>query len=585
MGSGGTLGALRSVWSNEAVRRAQLALAGSTIGDWSYGVAISVLVYDQAGAAWVGIAQVCRLVPAAIVAPLLSAFVDRYPKQRVLFATDAARATCMTGICLCAAAGCAAVRAACARDGEHAREHAVLAGAGSDAADPRARAGGADRRERRVEHRRIDRVGDRPCARCGGARHLRDDARVRRPDRRLHALGDRSHCASAPSCRGRRSEAEARRADDHACSAGPRRDRPNGDVRVLVGLYGAQLHRGGALNVLTVVAALESCTAGDGGVGALLAASGIGGLLGRLCRHSASAVPHDGVRIAACLLWGVPLALIGLATDMPLALAMLVLVGVGNTLVDVSAITLLQRATPPELLGRVFGVLESVISRRWRLGAAVAPWLFGSSADARRSSSPARSCRSWRSRSGIDCAGSTRRRSNRRRIELLRGDPIFAPLAEAIIEQLAGALEAARSRPATSVFHEGDAAIATLTSIDAAECPHRRGPGAAVALGARRGASGRSPSSATCRAPHRTRERRRRHSYGVRGDEFVSAVTGHATSAEAAHAVIAAASAVCAPHSHLSSGYDREFISRESNPGSNGRFCSEIRQNHPNRAF
>ena len=60
-GRDSSLGALRSVWSNESVRRAQLALAGSTIGNWSYSVAFSVLVYDRAGATWVGLAQVFRL--------------------------------------------------------------------------------------------------------------------------------------------------------------------------------------------------------------------------------------------------------------------------------------------------------------------------------------------------------------------------------------------------------------------------------------------------------------------------------------------------------------------------------------------
>ena len=69
MSSGTLLAALRAVWSNESVRRAQLALAGSTIGNWSYSVAFSVLVYDRAGATWVALAQVFRLVPAALAAP------------------------------------------------------------------------------------------------------------------------------------------------------------------------------------------------------------------------------------------------------------------------------------------------------------------------------------------------------------------------------------------------------------------------------------------------------------------------------------------------------------------------------------
>jgi hypothetical protein len=55
------------------------------------------------------------------------------------------------------------------------------------------------------------------------------------------------------------------------------------------------------------------------------------------------------------VLWA-PRSLDRLANGLPLALAMMVLVGVGNTLVDVSAVTLLQRATR-RAVGRVFGVL------------------------------------------------------------------------------------------------------------------------------------------------------------------------------------------------------------------------------------
>ena len=51
------------------------------------------------------------------------------------------------------------------------------------------------------------------------------------------------------------------------------------------------------------------------------------------------------------------------------------IVGVGNTLVDISAMTLLQRAAPPRSRPRVFGVLESVIVGALALGALAAPAL------------------------------------------------------------------------------------------------------------------------------------------------------------------------------------------------------------------
>ena len=121
-------------------------------------VAISVLVYDRAGATWVGIAQVCRLVPAALAAPFLASLVDRYPKQRVLFATDALRALIMTGLCLGAALGAPLLVLLGLASLNTAREHAVLARAGRDAPDARARARGAHCRERHPDHDRVDRL-------------------------------------------------------------------------------------------------------------------------------------------------------------------------------------------------------------------------------------------------------------------------------------------------------------------------------------------------------------------------------------------------------------------------------------------
>ena len=52
-------------------------------------------------------------------------------------------------------------------------------------------------------------------------------------------------------------------------------------------------------------------------------------------------------------------------------------VGLGNTLIDISGYTLLQRAAPEEVLGRVFGVLESFLLTSIAIGAVLAPVLIG----------------------------------------------------------------------------------------------------------------------------------------------------------------------------------------------------------------
>ena len=52
------------------------------------------------------------------------------------------------------------------------------------------------------------------------------------------------------------------------------------------------------------------------------------------------------------------------------------MLGLGNTLVDVAGLTLLQRTAPPDVIGRVFGVLEMMLVGTIGLGAALAPLLI-----------------------------------------------------------------------------------------------------------------------------------------------------------------------------------------------------------------
>ena len=74
----GPLSALARSFGNKDLRRLQLAWLGSVIGHWSYLVALSVYAYDQGGPGAVGLVWVIRLVPAALLSPVLATFADRY---------------------------------------------------------------------------------------------------------------------------------------------------------------------------------------------------------------------------------------------------------------------------------------------------------------------------------------------------------------------------------------------------------------------------------------------------------------------------------------------------------------------------
>lgn len=150
-------------------------------------------------------------------------------------------------------------------------------------------------------------------------------------------------------------------------------------LAVLTALYAAQTLVAGALNVLIVVAALELLDLGNPGVGYLNAATGIGGLLGAAVMFglvgARRLTPHFALGM---VLWGLPMVLVAVWPHPVVAFALLGLLGVGNTLVDVAGVTLLQRAVPDAVLARVFGVLESLTWGTMAVGSIAASGLIAS---------------------------------------------------------------------------------------------------------------------------------------------------------------------------------------------------------------
>ena len=62
------------------------------IGDWAYSVAVSVWVFQEHGAAALGLFGVARYVTMALIGPLMATAADRFPKRRVMVAADVVRA-------------------------------------------------------------------------------------------------------------------------------------------------------------------------------------------------------------------------------------------------------------------------------------------------------------------------------------------------------------------------------------------------------------------------------------------------------------------------------------------------------------
>ena len=60
-------------------------------------------------------------------------------------------------------------------------------------------------------------------------------------------------------------------------------------------------------------------------------------------------------------LWGLPMVAIGVVTMPAVGYVGFVVIGIGNAVLDVGAITLVARLVPPTMLGRAFAAFEVVL--------------------------------------------------------------------------------------------------------------------------------------------------------------------------------------------------------------------------------
>lgn len=147
---------------------------------------------------------------------------------------------------------------------------------------------------------------------------------------------------------------------------------------LLVSLFMSQVVVRGLLTVLIVSTAIELLGIGDAGVGYLNAGIGAGGLIGAVIALAFVVGRSLSVSFSVSLaLWGAPIAVIGLVANVPLALVMAGIIGAANASIDVAGYTLLARAVPNEVRGRVFGVLQSLVGIGLAVGALAAPVLVG----------------------------------------------------------------------------------------------------------------------------------------------------------------------------------------------------------------
>lgn len=523
--------AFRGVFRNPGLRRLQLAWLGSVAGQYSYSIAIAIFAYRHGGAAAVGVMALARTIPAALLGPFVSATGDRFRQERVMLVSDLLRAGFVGAITLLVFThGPAPVVFVLAAFGPviatafHPAQAALL---------PALAASPEELTAANVSSSTIDSVATFAGPAIGGAilagwgigpallftvaTYLWSAlliARVR-PERRVEHEAEEEHG----------------RAD---LLAGFKTVVAEPSLRVIVGLYSAQTIVAGAMGVLVVVAALRLFALGSGGVGWLYSACGIGGLVGAgvaMALVGRQRLAGDfGIGL---LLWGVPFLFMAVWPNTIVALAMLGLIGIGNTLVDVSALTLLQRNAPEAVRARVFGVVESMFAATIGLGAILAPLLIGvfgirAALAITGLFLPILAALLWRKLSALD-------RGEPAHVALLRGIPLFAPLPQQAVERLALSLQPVELEAGQVLFSAGEpgdryyAIESGELVVELATGAKSEGPGKGVGeIALLRDV----PRTATVRA--RTHARL----LALERDTFIAAVTGNVRAQDAANEIV-----------------------------------------------
>jgi MFS family permease len=351
-------------------RRLLSALAVSTAGDWIYGTALVVFVFEEThSAAWVAAASILRLIPYVLFGTLGGVIADRYDKRRVMVLADVSRAGLM--FLLAAVAASSAPIALAIAIAFLSTSAGTPFGPALAASTPsivkESELSAANAALSTVEHTALV-VG--PA--LGGL------LLILGPSSLAFALNGLTFLASAASVARIQVKPEATEEERSTLveriGEGLRAIASSGHVSILVVFFIAVSLVYGFELVLLLLVSERFLDTGAEGVGFLTAAVGLGGVLAagiasRLVDH-----PRSTSSLTIAILFaGVPLMLLSIVRVPLIAYVLLTIEGAGSIVLDVMTVTMLQRLLRKEVTARVFGVLDSLSVAGILVGTLLAP--------------------------------------------------------------------------------------------------------------------------------------------------------------------------------------------------------------------
>jgi MFS family permease len=533
-GVGASLQAFRKVFTNRNVRNLQLAGVGSTLGIWAYGVALPVYAYHAGGPRAVGLLFFARFVLGALAGPWVGILADRLSRRRVMLTSDLLRCGMLAGMTAVASTGGNAYAiyvlaiASTVVGVAYAPAQAAMLPSLVDSPDELTAAN--------VVGNTISSVGMFAGPALGGVLlALSGPAAV---FALTGALTVWSIAFVLPLPHDQPPEPAERPHFLTELTAGFRTMIHRPALRVVMGLTAAQAFVDGALEVLLVVLAITLLHGGNASLGWLNTAIGIGTILGAfIVAIVATRRRLAGGFAIGLVLSSVPLALCAAVSSLAPALILVGILGAGSIFCQVNGVTLLQRSTENEVMGRVFAVFESLILTGLAVGSLLTPAVIGwigsrGALIAAGAFVPVLLIPLWPSLRRIDDEAVIAEEP----LELLRRIEIFAELPEPVLERLAAGATPVSVAADGVVVSRGEvgnhfyAIAAGKVGVELDDGTTRElGPGDSfgeIAL------LRDVPRTATVRALEPLRL------FALEREEFLLAVTGHAPTLESAENVV-----------------------------------------------
>ena len=368
----------RSLFGNRDYRLLFSGLTISMSGSWAYNVALVVFVFNATHSpAWVAAASMTRFLTALVTSPIGGLIADRVERVRLMVTLDCLALSFQTALAVVAVLNGPVVLAIAL---------AALTAVSASSYDPAARAttpaivgeehlAAANSAQSAVENLSII-VGP---AIAGVLLLFSPPAVVFAIN--AATFGFSALVVSRMRMRSRPSDITEGGATGplKQMAAGIRAFVSSPKVTLLAGFSILASFVYGTDTVLFVVVSKNQLGTGSSGYGYLLAALGVGGIVmaGFMNRIAASR-RLGAIIVIGMAVYCLPTALLTIVHSPWIAFLLEVIRGGGTIVVDVLAITALQRLVSPDVVARVFGVFFALVLAAISLGALLMPILLGS---------------------------------------------------------------------------------------------------------------------------------------------------------------------------------------------------------------